>query len=101
MKKLPQYSLKNTGNITLTFKCLICKTSVGVNSKRHHWNLVCSVFKILVVRSPGTTKTWAGQLKIMLCLSGGQPKIYSQKLLFQHVSLFKPDTADKLLKIQE
>ena len=39
-------------------------------------------FKILVVRLPGTTKTYTGQPKIMLMLFGGQPKIYSQKSPF-------------------
>ena len=39
------------------------------------------------------SRTCTGQFKIMLRLSGGQPKIYSQKSLF-HFSLLKTDTAD-------
>ena len=44
-----------------------------------------AAFEIAVVRSPETTKTCVGQPKIMIWLSGGQPKIKSQKLLFSIV----------------
>ena len=45
--------------------------------------------EILVVRSPGTTKISSGQPKMMLELSGGQPKVFTQKpTVLGHILLF-------------
>ena len=46
---------------------------------------VHSAFEIAVVRLLETTKTCAGQPKIMIWLSGRQPTISSQMLLFSMV----------------
>ncbi len=35
--------------------------------------MLCTAFEILVVRAPGTTKNVAGQPKILMQLSDGQP----------------------------
>ena len=49
---------------------------------QHFWQ----VFEILAVLSSGVTKISTGQSKKVLYLSGGQPKIKSQKSPFQHIS---------------
>ena len=65
-----------------------CNTNNLSNNLFSHYltDTLMQCLKCLVVLSPETTKTWAGQLKIiMLQLSGGQPHIYS---IYSKNSLF-------------
>ena len=51
-------------------------------------NHLYTAFEIVVVRLPETTKTCAGQPKILLRLSRRQPHIYSKKSLFMAYNLY-------------
>lgn len=63
----------------------LCRVFLSTGVKTVWGGLLQPAFEIAVVRSPETTKTCVGQPKIMIWLSGGQPKSKSQKLLFSIV----------------